>query len=107
MAGRDGVLHLHDFPLHARIDHGALVQLPVDPCEPALTERSRSHSEIRAASRRSGTGGAEVRVRGRVSVAVLTLDLDGVAVLAVELPVAVLVLREVAVGAVHAPLEVD
>ena len=40
-------------------------------------------------------------------MAVQALDLDVVAVLAVDLPVAVLVLREVAVHAVHADVDVD
>ena len=107
VAGRDRVFDLDHFPLHAGIQHRTLIELAVDPDEAALAERRRAEAQVGAARRRGGTGRAQVRVRVGGAVAVLAFDLDVVAVLGVELAVAMLVLREMAVGAVHPLLEVD
>src|SRR4029450_5516734 len=54
-----------------------------------------------------GAGGAQRGASAGRAVTVHAFDLDGVAYFAVELPVAVHVLLEVAVDAVHALLEMD
>ena len=69
--------------------------------------RRAQAGEIGAAFRRGGAGGDQSGALLNRAVAIDAIDLDGVARFAVELAVAVAVLLEVAVDAVHALFEMD
>ena len=107
VARGDGVRDLHHLPLEPGIEHRALPEPAVAPDEAAPAGRGGAERQVGAAGRRRGSRGAQGGPGADGAVAVLAADLQGVAVLAVEQPVAVGVLGEVAVRAVHPLLEVD
>src|SRR6266545_262527 len=86
-------------------DHAPLRDLAPAAREARLAEGRREGREVRARGR--GPGGDEGGGGGDRAVAVDAVDIDGGARLAVELAVAVAVLLEVAIDAVHPLLEVD
>ena len=49
IAGRDGVFHLHDFPLNFGRQHRALKEASVDPRKASTSGRCRSESQISSA----------------------------------------------------------
>src|SRR5438105_12244646 len=107
IAGRDGVFHLHYFPLQALSHARALIEPPIFPIEAELLP-GRAHAlHVGATGRRCRSAGDKGGVLGDVTVAIHALDLDSIARAAVELAIAVDLLIEVAVGAVHALIHVD
>ena len=107
VARRDRVDGLRDLPLEAVGDVRALQDLLAAAGEARLAEGRLHGRQVRAALGRRRAAGLERRPLVGGAVAVAAVDLDGVAHGAVELAVAVAVLQEVAVDAVHALLEVD
>jgi hypothetical protein len=103
----DRVLDQRHLPLELRVEHGALVELAVDPLEAAPAVGVAEQAQVGAARRGGGVAGAQRRVGLGRAVAVLAADLDRVADLAVEVAVAVPVLLEVAVDALHPLVQVD
>src|SRR4051794_8724616 len=101
VAGSYGVLGLDHFPLLVRLDNGPLIQLSSLPIESQRAPGCTQPGEVIAAFGRCRTGGLQLGVFVDVAVTVGAADLDGVASFAVELAVAVRILLEVAVGAVH------
>ena len=99
---------LRNRPLQAVGDHRALdddAARAAGRHEARIAERRHQIGEVGArlvAARRRRAGCPQRRARARRAVAVDAVDLDRVARLAVEVAVAVAVLREVAVDAVHA-----
>ena len=107
IAGRDGVFHLHYFPLQALSHARALIEPPIFPIEAELLP-GRAHAlHVGTTGRRCRSAGDEGGVLGDVAVAIHALDLDSITRAAVELAIAVDILIEVAVGAVHALIHVD
>ncbi len=102
MVGVDAVLDETEHPFDAGVQHRALDQLAIAPLEALLAVDIAIQAHVGAARRRSRTGRLEVRVRLRRAVAVLALDLDRTRNLTVQMAVAMVVLREVTVDAVHA-----
>ena len=106
--GRPGLL---DLPGKVLLDHRVLIDAVALDHEPLLARGRAERSQVAAplGARRVGGGAAGLEGRHPLSgaVAVDTGDLDGGTDLAVELRVAVHVLDEVAVDAVHAALHVD
>src|SRR5271166_3262778 len=96
-----------DLPGQVFLDDGVLDQPVAAPLEAALAEGSAQRGEVVAALRRRRAGCTQGRPLRRGAVTVDALDLDGGPHLAVQLGVAVDVLREVAVGAVHPLLQVN
>src|SRR5207247_6687492 len=101
----DGVHHRLCLPLVAVGHHAPLRDLAPAAREARLAKGCREGREVRA--RRCGPRGDEGRGSGDRAVAVDAVDLDGGPRLAVELAVAVAVLLEMAIHAVHAFLEMD
>ena len=103
----DRVLHDAHLPFEVRIHHRALVERVADPFEtpPAVRRAQRRH--VRAAAERRGAGGIEVRHLLRRAVAVLARDLDRRSDFAIDVAVAVVVLRVVTVDALHADVDVN
>ena len=89
------------------LDHRALIQLAVLPVEAPLAPGRAQQRQDRCRPR--GAAAAEVRSVAFFdgAVAIDAIDLDRVARFAVQLAVAVTVLLEVAVRAVHALFEMD
>ncbi len=106
-AGRDRVEHLHHLPLQVLVEHGALVEQAVLPEEAAHAPGRVEAFQVRATVRRRRAGGDQRGPALDRAVAIGAVHLDGVARLAVELAVAVAVLGEVAVDAVHAFFQMD
>ena len=107
IAGRDGVESLHDFPLEIGFDHGTLIELAGAPFEAALAPWRAQHFEMRAAV---GSGGSRRDQRGVLvdrAVAIDAIEFDRGARLGVEVSAAVIILLEMAIGALHAFFEVD
>src|SRR5262249_56710266 len=84
-----------------------LVELAVSPLESPAPVLGAKQRHVEAAGPRRGARGAEAGVPVGGAVAVGAVDLDRRSDLAVDVAVAVRVLREVAVDAVHAEVEVD
>ena len=102
-----GIQNLHDFPLFVLFDHGALEEPTVFPVELAFPPGRAHQLKIGAALGRCRTGGHQRGAGIDFAVAVHAVDLDGVARFAIELAVAVAVLREVAVDAMHSFFQMD
>ena len=103
----DGVLDERDVPLKPRVYDGALDQPPVNPFKPALAVRVAEKRQVLAARTCRRTGGPERGQGGGGAVAVLAADLHRLRDLAVDITVAVAVLAEVAVDAMHAFFGMD
>src|SRR5262249_46657354 len=112
VAGGDGVDDLRHLPAQVLLDHRTLDDLVALALEAAAARRGAQGLEVASAALRAGgvgrgAGGPQRGpVRGR-AVAVDALDLDPGPHLPLQLRVAVDVLHEVAVHAVHALLQVN
>ena len=100
------VLDERESPFLGRVERRALIQAPLAPLEARPAVLVADEAQIVPALGRRGTAGAQVGVLIRRAVTVLAIDLDGLGDLAVEVPVAVRVLREMAIHAVHADIDV-
>ena len=85
----------------------ALEEFAVAPFEAARAPRRAQRFEVRAARGSRGAGRDQRRARVNRAVAIDAIEFDGGARLAVEFSVAVAVLLEVAIHALHAFLEMD
>ena len=107
----DRVLHQRDFPFELGIDDGALDQdappAALDPLETPAAVGIAQQRQIGARRTSRGTGGVQRGIGADRAVAVLAADFDGVRHFAEDEAAAVRVLREMAVGALHALLGVD
>ena len=113
-AGSDGALGLNDFPFEVGIGHGALEEFAGAPFETAEAIGSAKNFEVAAArfagASGVGSGGTGSDERGFLAngaVAIDAIDFDGGARFAVDFSVAVIVLGEMAIGALHAFFEMD
>ncbi len=114
VAGRDGVGGLNDFPFFRGIGHGALNNFPVEAFETAESPRRAERVETMSArpSGKSGVGcGGAGRDKRRFlvdrAVAIDAINFDGGSRFAVNFPVAVIVLIEMAIGALHSLFKMD
>ena len=107
IARGDGVARLHDFPFLILIAHGALHERVRTPFEAAQSPRRAQCFQVTSACGRSGAGGNEAGVRANGAMTIDTIDFDRGARLAINLSVAVIVLTEVAINALHSLLEVN
>ena len=109
----DRIHHLRHRPLQAFGDHRALNHHAASAArgnEPRIAKWRDEIGEVRArilAARSRGARRAQCGAGARGTVTVHAVDLDGIARLAVQVAVAVAVLREVAVDALHPPLEMN
>ena len=114
IAGSDAVHGLHDFPLFRGIAHGALNDFSFAGFEAAEAPRCAKRIEAMSARpsgksriRSGGTGRGERGFLGDGAVAVHAIDFDGGARLTVNFRIAVVVLAEMAIGALHAFFEMN
>ena len=107
VTGRDGVQRLHHFPFLIGLDHGALEELAVAPFESPAVPGSAKRIEVRATGGCCGSGGNQRGAFLDRAVAIGAVEFDRGARLGVQLSIAVNVLLEVAVHALHSFLEVD
>src|ERR1039458_4237630 len=103
----DRVQHLYDFPLLVLIQHRPLKQPAFLPIKALVAPWRSQQSEISAACGLRRTGGLKGRMRLNTAVAVGAVNLNCVASLSVKPPIAVTVLLEVAIDAVHPLLQMD
>src|SRR5437868_2568514 len=103
----DARFHKRHAPLEIRIEHRALVQRAAAPDEARAAVRRTQERKIGATGRRGRTARAQARQPLGAAVAIDAVDLDRRGDLAVEMAVAVRILRVVAVDAMHAALEMD
>ena len=99
-------LHQRHLPFPVGIEHGALVERAARHSKRLRPSGVRMRPMSVPPGRAAGPGGEERRVAVGGAVAVRAFDLDRRRDLAVEVPVAVRVLAEMAVDAVHADVEV-
>src|SRR5881394_641028 len=101
IAGSDRVPNLHHLPFLVLFKHRPLVQPIVPPVETTLLPWCAKPAKIRAAhgSRRAGRHKRCPLLNGAVTIH--AVNLNGIARLAVEFPIAVAILFEVAVDAMH------
>src|SRR5262249_43661883 len=112
VAGGDGVDDLRDLPAQVLLDHRSLDDPVAVALEAAAARRGAQPLEVAAAALRvggvgRGAGGPQRGPPGDGAVAVDALDLDPGPHLPLQLGVAVAVLHEMAVHAVHALLQVN
>ena len=107
VAGSDRVAHLHHFPFLLFVEHRALVQAIIFPIEAAFLPRRAQSCEVGSSSRRGRARRNQCSPLLDCSVTIHAIDFNGVACLAVKFAVAMAVLFEVAVHAVHPFFEVD
>src|SRR6185312_10596978 len=101
-AGSDGVENLYNFPLQIFIHDRALIQPVALPIELPLTKGSGSGAHVDPVIWCGWTVHHQGGARGHVAVAAFAGHDDYVSAFAVELAIAVAVLLEVAIGALHA-----
>ena len=108
VAGRDGISGLNDFPLLILFGHGALNYGAIGaPFEAAKAPRSAQSVEMTAAFGSGGTGSDKRGFVANRAVAIDAVDFDGGARLTVNFAVAVIVLRKMAVVALHSFFQMD
>ena len=111
VAAVDGVLHQRHVPFDLGIHDRTLDQRTpsalVDPFETATAVGVADQRQVGTLRPRRRARGLQRREGVRGAVAVLAADLHRVGDLAIDIAVAVAVLREVAVGALHALFGVD
>jgi hypothetical protein len=103
---RDRVLHQTDLPLEFRIQHRALIQRTIDPLKEKAAIRGSLLRQVRATVQRRRSRGIEAGVTIDGAVAVLAANFDRGGHLAIKMPVAVVVLGEMTIGALHARVHV-
>src|SRR3989475_6447010 len=101
VAGRDAVHGLNDFPLFVFIRHGALKDFAVARFETPHTPGCAQRIEMAAAFRCCRARGDQRSLLANRAVAIDAVDFDGGAGLAVNFSVAVIVLSEMAIVALH------
>src|SRR6185312_9463268 len=106
-AGSDGVENLYNFPLQIFIHDRALIQPVALPIELPLTKGSGSGAHVDPVIWCGWTVHHQGGARGHVAVAAFAGHDDYVSALAIELAIAMAVLLEVAIGALHALFLVD
>src|SRR5689334_5701607 len=99
--GRDRVQDLHHFPLFLLLQHGALIEAAILPVETALLPWSAQPGQVGATFWSSDAGRCQGCALLNGAVAIHAIDLNGVAGFSVQFAIAVAVLLEVAVDAVH------
>ncbi len=107
VGGIDRVLHQPHLPHQLGIDDRTLIELAPaagagEPFEPALTIRIAQQRQVVTPGRRGRAAGHQRRVLVRRPVAIDAAYLDRIGHLAIDQPIAVAVLREVTIGALHA-----
>src|SRR5260370_21649697 len=107
IAGRDAIDGLNDLPLFTLFGHRALEYFAVARFESAHPPGCTQRIEVSAAFRRGRARRDQRSLLANRTVAIDAVDFDGGARLAVDFPVAVIVLREMAVAALHSFLEID
>src|SRR3989475_2828314 len=107
VAGRDAVHGLNDFPLFVFFGHGALKDFAVARFETPHTPGCAQHIEMAATFRCCRARGDQRSLLANRAVAIDAVDFNGGAGLAVNFSVAVIVLREMAVVALHPFFEMD
>src|SRR2546425_2961651 len=101
------IRYLDNLPFFALLDHGALVELLPAPFQPALFPGSHAIAKVGSSRRRSRSAGPKRGLLLDGPVAVDAGNFERIRELAVELSVAVVVLSEMAVHAMHPLLQVD
>src|SRR5216684_7873898 len=107
IAGRDAIDGLDDLPFFVFFRHRALEYLAVARFETAHSPGCTKCIKVSAAFRRRRARRDQRSLLANRTVAIDAVDFDGGARLAVDFPVAVIVLREMAVVALHSFLEMD
>src|SRR5437899_2708779 len=107
VAGRDAVHGLNDFPLFVFFGHRALEYFAVARFETAHTPGRTKRIEMAAAFRRRRARRDQRSLLANRAVAIDAVDFNGGAGLAVNFSVAVIVLGEMAVVALHPFFEMD
>ena len=105
--GVDRVLDERHFPFEAGVERRALIELGTAPFEAGPAVGGAQHGEVGAAGRRRRPVGAQVGQCSRGAVAVGAGDLDRRLHLAIDMAVAVSVIGEMAVDAMHAEIDMD
>ncbi len=101
-------IDLHHFPWRAiLVHHRSLIELAVQPVESALPERRPQNRKVGSRCGRGRGGTTQRRLLRDGPVAIHAIDFDCIASFAIEFPVAVVVLLEMAIRAVHAFFEMD
>ena len=103
----DRILDETHLPLEIGIHDGALIEFVTEPFEAAPAIGRAHESHVGAALECCGAGGEEVRIGLGGAVAILAIDLDGERDLAMDVATAMVVLREMAVDAVHADVHMN
>src|SRR5216683_1778410 len=107
IAGRDAIDGLDDLPFFVFFGHRALEYLAVARFETAHPPGCTKYIEVSAAFRRRRARRDQRSLLANRTVAIDAVDFDGGARLAVDFPVSVIVLREMAVAALHSFFEMD
>src|SRR6185436_5717202 len=105
MARVDRIPDQGDRPLALGVESRALVELAFAPFEALAAVGQAQRGEVGAAARRRRTAGRQRGVAIRGAVAIRAVDLDRRGDLAVNVAVAVRILREMAIDAMHAGIE--
>src|ERR1700747_3689995 len=107
VALRDGVARLYDLPFFILYAHGALDQHVTAPFETAQSPRRAQSVELPSANLSGRTGSDQAGARSDGAVAINAIDFHRGAWFAVNFSIAVIVLAEVAIGALHPFFQVD
>jgi hypothetical protein len=107
VAGSDGIACLDDLPLLLFVAHGALDQNIAAPFKAELFPRSAQRFELTPAGRSCGARSDERSALADGTVAIGAVDFNGGARFAINFPVAVIVLREMAIVALHPLFQVN
>src|ERR1700739_1192040 len=107
IALRDGIARLYDFPFFVLLAHGALQQHVTAPFEAAQPPRRAQGLELPSASLSGRTGSDQAGARSDGAVAINAVDFHRGAWFTVIFSIAVIVLAEVAIGALHSLFQVD
>src|SRR6266851_9460919 len=101
VATRDGIAGLHYFPFLVRLAHRTLHQRVTAPFEPTQAPRCAQSFEWPSACRSGGSGSNQAGPRADGAVAIDAINFHGGPRLAINFSIAVIVLREVAIRALH------
>src|SRR5258708_6615062 len=107
VATRDGVTRLHHFPLFVLFAHRTLHQRRTAPFESTQTPRRAQSFKLPSAYRSGGTGSNQTGARADGAMAIDAVYFDGGAWLAINFPVAVIVLPEMAIRALHSLFQMN
>src|SRR5208337_3371070 len=101
------IQYLNDLPLLVLLQHGPLEQPSILPIEALVSPRSAQQIQVGAAGRCGRPRRLERCVRLNAAMAVDTVDFDRVSGLAVKPAIAMIVLAEMAINAMHALFQMD